>query len=105
MLFTVLAISPRMTTEPAPRHARWRRPIWSAATTPAGPVGAWLRAAGPGADLTAERTWERATRRMDPRSLRILGQRWQDPAFRRGLADDLNQAGGSWTAPAVPPHR
>lgn len=48
MLSTVLAISPRMTAEPAPRHPRWRRPSWSAATSPVGPVGAWLRAAGPG---------------------------------------------------------
>lgn len=103
MVSTVLAISPRMTAEPAPGRIRWHRPNRSAATSPAGPVGAWLRAAGPGAHLTAERTWERATRRMDPRSLRVLGQRWRDPVFRQGLADDVNQAGGAWTAAAVPP--
>jgi pimeloyl-ACP methyl ester carboxylesterase len=103
MVSTVLAISPRMTTEPAPRPRRWRHPRSSTVTGPAGPVAAWLRAAGPSADLTAERTWERATRRMDPHALRVLGQRWQDPDFRQGLADDVNEADRSWTAPAVPP--
>lgn len=103
MLSTVLAISPRMTVEPAPRPPRWRRPNRSGATNPVGPVGAWVRAAGPGADLTAERTWERATRRMDPRSARVLGQRWRATDFRQGLADDLTQAAGSWTAAAVLP--
>jgi pimeloyl-ACP methyl ester carboxylesterase len=103
MVSTVLAISPRMTAEPAPRRHRWLRPRGLAAAAPAGPLAAWLRAAGDGADLTAERTWERATHRMDPRAARILGQRWQDPTFRQGLADDLNEAAGSWTTPAVAP--
>lgn len=102
MLSTVLAVSPRITAEPASRHYRWPRRGWSAAATvPVCPVARWLRAAGRGADLASERTWERATRRMDPRSARVLGQRWQEPAFRQGLADDANQTAGSWTAPLV----
>lgn len=102
MLSTVLAISPRMTAPPA-RRPRRHRPSWSAAKHPIGPVEQWRQAAGPGADLTAERTWKRATRRMDPHSTGVLGQRWQDPVFRQGLADDLTQVAGSWTSLAAPP--
>lgn len=102
MATSVLAVSPRIAI--ADRSRRSLRPSsWSTGTTPAGPVADWLRAAGHGADLTAERTWARAVRRMDPRSARVLGDRWRDADFRLDLAADLEQSGGGWTTPSVMP--
>lgn len=101
MVTSVLAVSPRMFPERAARRYVLRPSSWSTRTTLAGPVAAWLRAAGHSADLTTERTWERATHRMDPVAARVLGDRWHDSDFRQWLADDLVQAAGSWTLPSV----
>jgi pimeloyl-ACP methyl ester carboxylesterase len=103
MVTTVLAVSPRMTADGPSRHRSFRREAWSTASTPAGPVASWLQAAGHGSDLMLERTWARAVRRMDPRSARVLGDRWRDSDFRQALAADLEQSSGSWTAPSAPP--
>lgn len=102
MVTAILAVSPRVGADDRPRHPL-RPSTWSTGTTPAGPVAGWLRAAGHGADLTAERTWARAMRRMDPRSARVLGDRWRDADFRLDLAADLHQSAGIWTAPSAAP--
>ncbi|HET8589018.1 MAG TPA: alpha/beta hydrolase [Nakamurella sp.] len=103
MVTAVLAVSARMRAERPNRHHPLRPSTWSTGTVPAGPVAAWLRAAGHDADLTAERTWQRAIRRMDDRAARVLGDRWRDADFREALAADLSQSVGSWTSPAVAP--
>ncbi len=102
MVTAVLAVSPRMSTDRRARHHPLRPSTWATATTPAGPVAGWLRATG-GADLTSERTWSRAVRRMEPHAARVLGDRWQDEDFRQALAADLAQSAGSWTVPSVLP--
>jgi len=102
MVTTVLAVSPRLMSEDRGRHHPLRRSTWSTASTPGGAVAAWLDAAGRGSDLTSERTWARAARRMAPRAARTLGDRWRDVDFRAALAADLQESAGAWTTPAVP---
>ncbi len=103
MVTTVQAISPRMRMDAGPRRGRLRPASWSTGTMPAGPVAAWLRAIRPSADLTEERTWARAVRRMDSRAAAVLGDRWRDADFRADLAADLSQSSGLWTSPASAP--
>jgi pimeloyl-ACP methyl ester carboxylesterase len=103
MVTGVLAVSARMALESHARRRSLRPSSWSTGTVPAGPVAGWLRATGSGADLTAERTWARAVRRMDEHAARALGDRWLDADFRHDLAADLGQASGSWTTPTTAP--
>jgi pimeloyl-ACP methyl ester carboxylesterase len=103
LMTSVIAVSPRLRPRPTGRHHRLRPPSWSTASTPDGPVAAWLAAIGTRADLTDERIWGRAVRRMDDRARRVLGERWREPDFRAGLAADLAEARGPWTIPATQP--
>lgn len=103
MVTEVIAVSARLTPPRDERRRALRAFTWSTGTEPAGPVAAWTHAAGSGSDLAEERSWRRATRRMDERSRRVLGDRWLDTDFRQSLAADLGQSSGEWTKPAVAP--
>jgi len=76
----------------ARRHAR----RW------AGPLSAWIAAAGKGADLTDEITWSRLLDRLDVVSAQVLGDRWREADFRQAVAADAAQMNPAWTAPARP---
>jgi pimeloyl-ACP methyl ester carboxylesterase len=76
----------------ARRHAR----SW------AGPLSAWIAAAGKDADLTAELTWSRLLERLDVVSAQVLGDRWREADFRQAVAADAAQINPAWTAPARP---
>lgn len=76
----------------ARRHAR----SW------AGPLAAWIAAAGKDADLTAEATWSRLLSRLDVVSAQVLGDRWREADFRQAVAADAAQINPAWTAPARP---
>ncbi len=70
-----------------------------AARGPAGPMAAWLAAAGRDADLTNENTWARIIRRLDPSSAAAVGDLWREADFRDAVAADAAQINPSWTAP------
>jgi pimeloyl-ACP methyl ester carboxylesterase len=105
LVTSVLAVSPRLRPErPARRHLL-RLAGRSASPMAAGPVMAWLDAAGTHGDLAAERTWSKAVRKMDEPPRAVLGERWREVDFRTALAADLNESLGSWTVPATPPEQ
>ncbi len=71
-----------------------------------GVVGAWLAAAGAGADLTRESTWRNALPRMTVAARAALGDRWKEADFRSALAVDTEQTRNDWgnvTRPSASP--
>jgi pimeloyl-ACP methyl ester carboxylesterase len=100
LVTSVSAVSVRLPAD-RPEHRRILRPFgrrhdksW------AGPLAAWIGAAGKDADLTNESTWSRMLGRLDPVSAQILGDRWQEADFRDAVAADAAQVNPAWTAPA-----
>lgn len=68
----------------------------------AGPLAAWVRTAGKGADLTEQATWARMLARLDPVAAEVLGNRWMEQDFRDAVAADAAQINPAWTAPSRP---
>lgn len=66
----------------------------------AGPLSAWVSAAGRGADLSVEATWSRMLERLDAGSAQVLGDRWREADFRDAVAADAAQINPAWTAAA-----
>jgi pimeloyl-ACP methyl ester carboxylesterase len=102
LVTSVSAVSVRLPAD-RPEHRGLLRPFarrhdkrW------AGPLAAWVAAAGKDADLTAEATWSRMLGRLDPVSAQVLGDRWQEADFREAVAADAGQVNPAWTAPARP---
>ena len=101
LVTSVSAVSVRLPKANAERRARSRfarrHPrAW------AGPLAAWVSAAGKGADLTDRLTWSRMLDRLDPVAAQVLGDRWQEEDFRDAVAADAAQINPAWTAPARP---
>ncbi len=96
LVASVTAVSARL-TDPAPARRSLLHPFGDRTPRVAGGVlGSWLSAAGPGADLSRQGTWEGALARMTAPARAALGDRWREPDFRAAVATDADETHQAW---------
>jgi pimeloyl-ACP methyl ester carboxylesterase len=102
LVTSVSAVSVRLPSDTSVRRGMLHPFARRHAKNWAGPLAAWIDAAGKGADLTQAATWSRMLERLDVISAQVLGDRWQEADFREAVAADSAQINPAWTAPSRP---